>query len=106
MKRKIIGSFGIVTTLSTSTMANKKQNKLKKPPPSLSPPLIEEVLRFIEYHPAERFTKNLRKMLLEFLQHDSAIEANYLNDLLYDLEGLFGVLDAILDNQKGKSFDN
>ena len=63
--------------------------------PSISPELTEAFVRFIEYHPAKRFDKNLRKLLLEFLQYDGAIEAGYLNDLLFDLEGLFELLDTI-----------
>lgn len=70
----------------------------KKKTPSLSPELTDEVRRFIEYHPAKRFDKNLRKMLIEFLQFDGAVEAVYLNDLLYDLEGLFTLLDAIQED--------
>ena len=70
----------------------------KKNPPSLSPALKDELLRFIEYHPAKRFDRNLRKLLLEFLQYKGAIEAEYLNDLLYDLEGLFDLLDAIQEH--------
>lgn len=77
-------------------MANKKKT------PSLSPELTDEVLRFIEYHPAKRFDKNLRKMLIEFLQFDGAVEAVYLNDLLYDLEGLFTLLDAIQEDGQSK----
>jgi hypothetical protein len=70
--------------------------------PTLSPALTDEVLRFIEYHPARRFDKNLRKMILEFLQFDGAMEAGYLNDLLYDLEGLFTLLDAIQEDSETK----
>ena len=66
-----------------------------KKDPSISPELAEAFIRFIEYHPAKRFDKNLRKLLLEFLQYDGAVEAGYLNDLLFDLEGLFELLDAI-----------
>lgn len=97
MKPKTIGSTGILTTLSISTMAAKK--KL----PSLSPALTDEVLRFIEYHPAKRFDKNLRKLLIEFLQFDGAMEAGYLDDLLYDLEGLYTLLDAIQAEAEIKS---
>lgn len=75
-------------------MAGKKRSKSKEAF-ALSPTLQEEFLRFIEYHPAGRFSKNLRNMLLEFLQFDGAIEAGYLNDLIYDLEGLFALLDVI-----------
>lgn len=57
--------------------------------------LRAKFIRFIEYHQAARVSKNLRMMLLEFLQHDGAIEADYLKKLLYDLEGLFALLDAI-----------
>lgn len=70
-------------------MATKKQIL------TLSPRISEEVRQFVEYHPAKRFDKNLRKLLLEFLQFEGAIEAIYLKDLLYDLEGLFALLDAI-----------
>lgn len=75
-------------------MAGKKHSKSKEAF-AVSPTLHEEFLRFVEYHPARRFSKNLRNMLLEFLQFDGAIEAGYLEDLLYDLEGLFSLLDAI-----------
>ncbi len=75
-------------------MAGKKHSKSKEAV-ALSPTLKEEFLRFMEYHPASRFSKNLRNMLLEFLQFDGAIEVGYLEDLLYDLEGLFVLLDAI-----------
>ncbi|HMR56641.1 MAG TPA: hypothetical protein PKC10_04935 [Cyclobacteriaceae bacterium] len=68
----------------------KRGNEVK-----LTPTLRAELVRFIEYHPADRVSKNLRMMLLEFLQHEGAIEADYLKKLLYDLEGLFELLDAI-----------
>jgi len=80
-------------------MAGKKHSKLNMAF-ALSPTLREEFLRFIEYHPASRFSKNLRNMLLAFLQFDGAIEAGYLNDLLYDLEGLFALLDVIEAEKK------
>lgn len=57
--------------------------------------ITTELMRFIEYHPPERFRKNLRKMLFEFLMSDGAVESSYLKDLLYDLDGLFELLDAI-----------
>lgn len=75
-------------------MAGKKRSKSKEAF-ALSPTLQEDFLRFIEYHPPGRFSKNLRNMLLEFLQFDGAIEAGYLNNLLYDIEGLFSLLDVI-----------
>lgn len=63
--------------------------------------IAAELMRFIEYHPATRFKKNIRKMLLEFLMSEGAVENLYLKDLLYDLEGLFELLDVIeLDDGK------
>lgn len=53
--------------------------------------------RFIEYHPPNRFSRNLRKMLLEFLLTQGGDEGVYFKDLLYDLEGLFELLDVIED---------
>ena len=63
--------------------------------PVLAPSVKAGMLHFIEYHPASRFSRNLRSMLLEFLMFDGAAEASYLNDLLYDLEGLFQLLEVI-----------
>lgn len=79
-KRKATGKSGI---------------KRVRRPPAQNTPLQEEFLRFIEYHPSRRFNRNLRKMLLEFMMSDVAVEAFYIKDLLYDLEGLFDLLDAI-----------
>jgi hypothetical protein len=68
----------------------------------VSPDIAAEFLRFMEYHPAERVKKNIRKMLFEFLMSEGGVENLYLKDLLYDLEGLFELLDVIevADRQK------
>lgn len=84
----------ILIQISTS-MRNDKR-------PSLSNSITTEVIRFIEYHPAKRFERNLRKLIIEFLQCQGAPETPYLNDLLYDLEGLFVLLDAIQDDGEEK----
>jgi len=55
----------------------------------------EAVVHFREYHPVDRFSRNLRTLLIEFLMYDGAIEANYLQDLLYDIQGLFELLEVI-----------
>ena len=68
--------------------------------------LQQELIRFFEYHPPSRFSKNLRSMLLEHLMHDGAVEANYLKDLLFDLEGLFEVLDAAEAAEKAREGNN
>lgn len=62
--------------------------------------IVEELMRFMEYHPAARVKKNMRKMLLEFLMSEGGVEKIYLNDLLYDVEGLFELLDVIEEEEK------
>jgi len=55
----------------------------------------EAIIHFREYHQVHRFSRNLRTMLVEFLMYDGAIEASYLQDLLYDIQGLFDLLDVM-----------
>ena len=62
--------------------------------------LRDEFLRFMDFHSARRFRRNLRKMLLEFMMYEGALEAIYLKDLIYDLDGLFDLLDAIHEVQE------
>lgn len=61
----------------------------------VSQKLLEQFERFYEYHPARRLSRNLRSMLLEFLMYDGSAEAEYLRDLVIDLDGLFTLLDAM-----------
>jgi hypothetical protein len=66
-----------------------------------SPELIEKFERFIEYHPARRLSRNLRSLLLEFLMYDGSSEAEYLKELVVDLDGLFELLDVVDEKYKG-----
>ena len=68
----------------------------------LSKAVGEELIRFKEYHPVERFSRNLRTLLIEFLMYEGAIEASYLQDLLYDLQGLFDLLEVIQSENETK----
>lgn len=61
----------------------------------ISQELLEAFERFNEYHPAKRFSRNLRSLLLEFLMYDGSAEAEYLRDLMIDMDGLFTLLDAM-----------
>jgi hypothetical protein len=61
----------------------------------ISHDLLEQFERFYEYHPARRLSRNLRSLLLEFLMYDGSAEAEYLRDLVIDLDGLFSLLDAM-----------
>jgi hypothetical protein len=55
--------------------------------------LIEAFAHFLEGHPPERFSHNLTSLLLEFMTYDEALELPYLQDLAFDLKGLFELLD-------------
>ena len=70
--------------------------------PILTNILKEEFTRFIEYHPAARVSLNLRKMLLEFMMYDGAVEALYLQDLIYDLDAIFNLLDVVQSESRDK----
>ena len=63
--------------------------------PILGKDLEEALFHFKEYHPAKRLSRNLRTMLIDFLMYEGAVEVSYLEDLLYDLQALFALLDAI-----------
>jgi hypothetical protein len=71
---------------------------LDAPRAIISQELLEQFERFYEYHPAKRFSRNLRSMLLEFLMYDGSAEAEYLRELMIDLDGLFSLLDAMEDD--------
>lgn len=76
--------------------SNSKKNARKSSSsPALSPIVVEELSRFIQFHSAARLSRNLRTLLLEFLLYDGSPGAVYLRDLVEDLEGLFSLLDAI-----------
>ncbi len=70
-------------------------NELIAPRAIISHELLEQFERFYEYHPARRLSRNLRSLLLEFLMYDGSAEAEYLRDLVIDLDGLFALLDAM-----------
>lgn len=69
--------------------------------PVLSDTLATEFVQFLEYHDAKQFSRNLRKMLIEFLMREGSLESVYLKDLLYDIEGLFELLDVIESEEEG-----
>jgi len=50
---------------------------------------------FIEQHPPLRLSRNLRKMLLHFLMSEGGLEESYNEDLLYDLDALFSLIEEI-----------
>lgn len=71
-----------------------------EPKKTASPKLIEAFERFAEYHPARRFSRNLRSLLLEFLMYDGSAEAEYLQELVVDMDGLFDLLEVTEEEWK------
>ena len=61
----------------------------------ISPALEYEFICFIENHSAKRFNRNLRRMLLEHLMSKGGMESPYMQYLLFDLEGLFELLEVV-----------
>lgn len=77
-------------------MAQRKSKQSRRSAnPRLSKALTEELVRFIEYHPAKRLSVNLRRMLLEYMMCEGTTENTYISDLLYDLAAFFELLDLI-----------
>ncbi len=69
--------------------------KAKSKAPILSASLEEAFSDFIENHPAERFRKNLSRMIIAHMIYESHSSSPYMAETLLDLEGLFVLLDAI-----------
>jgi hypothetical protein len=77
------------------TKKKANQKKARGPDFTVTPKLQEAFVRFLEYHPAKRFSVNLRSWLLEFLMYDGSAEAEYLYHLVIDLDGLFELLEVV-----------
>lgn len=89
-------------------MASKKRINQKKSNGvdlTVTPRLQEAFVRFLEYHPAKRFSVNLRSWLLEFLMYEGSAEAEYLYHLVIDLDGLFELLEVVQEEWRGESFE-
>lgn len=61
----------------------------------LTKPMEEALLTFIEYHPPARVSRVLRRMLVQWLMPDSAVEERDFRDIMYDVEGVFELLDGV-----------
>jgi hypothetical protein len=82
-----------------------RTNTITVPDFTVTPRLQEAFVRFLEYHPAKRFSVNLRSWLLEFLMYDGSAEAEYLYHLLVDLDGLFELLEVVQEEWKGERME-
>jgi hypothetical protein len=95
MKKKKRQSKDNQKLVKPSNDTDPKSQEQKPDQPIVSQNLIIQFLRFYEYHPAGRLSRNLRSLVLEFLMYDGSAEAEYLRDLVVDLDGLFSLLDEM-----------
>lgn len=91
---------GVLVEEATDRNEARKSSEVEElvidaPRATISQELLEQFERFYEYHPARRLSRNLRSLLLEFLMYDGSAEAEYLRDLVIDLDGLFSLLDSM-----------
>lgn len=59
------------------------------------PSLQEAFIQCLEYHPAKRFSRIFEEYYGYNPPHSEAVESIYLDQTLWDLEGLFNQLDLI-----------
>lgn len=76
---------------NSSSTRQRRRRAAKAQQPVLSDRLQEAFIAFLEHHPLQRFTPNLRRMTLQFMMTGGA-ESIHLFDLLLDLDGLFDLL--------------
>jgi hypothetical protein len=55
-----------------------------------------------EYRSAKRLSKNIRRILIEYLMQNEAGQSIYLYETLMDLHGLFELLDVAEEEWEGK----
>ncbi len=77
--------------MSTTTTPTKK----------LSPILKHQLRQFCENHYPDRVSRNLRRMLLDYLDNELQIGIpNYLEELLFQLNDLFDLLDVAAEETR------
>lgn len=75
-------------------MKLKVRRRRKSKTATLSRKLQGEFIRFLEYGPVSSVSRNLRRMVLEYLMQDGVVGSIYLHETLSDLHRLFELLDA------------
>ncbi|MBO9730778.1 MAG: hypothetical protein J7623_19210 [Chitinophaga sp.] len=76
-------------------MKNNKLPKLK-----VSKPLKKEFKQFLEYHPAKRVNRNLRRAFVSYIQHTLDGVPLDMDDIIWDISSLMELLDVAEDETK------
>jgi hypothetical protein len=80
--------------IKSPSIKDGKESKAKMAEPTLSRAVQEALIHFLEHHSAKMISKNLRRMLVEYLMQNVAGESIYLYETLKGLHGLFELLDV------------
>lgn len=64
--------------------------------PILSKPLLDAIVQFLQYTPAQRLSRNLRNMLIYYTLYEQDGYPSDMQDLLMDLLNLFRLLDTAI----------
>jgi hypothetical protein len=84
-------------------LSKRKTESHQLPKAVLNRKLQEAFIHFLEYHPAKRLSKNLRRMFMEYLRYQDIGVSIYFEETLKDLDGLFDLLDIIEEQWKTNS---
>jgi HEPN domain-containing protein len=69
---------------------------------ALSPELNEELVKFFEVHPPRRVSRNLRRVLLDYLRDQLETGSPlFIDELLWDMYDLFDLLDIATTETRG-----
>jgi hypothetical protein len=68
--------------------------------PALSQALQAAFIEFLQQQPAKDFSRNLRRMLIEYLMSESGRSSVYIVDTLAGLDLLFDLLDVAEEEWK------
>lgn len=68
---------------------------MKTASPLISLEKQEALLHFVETHPMDRVSRNLRRVLVQALESDGFTEALDFKEIVHDLDGLFLLLDSL-----------
>jgi len=71
--------------------------------PAISKELLKAFCQFVEQHPAKRISRNLRKVFMAFLESSLNVMPINLDDIIWDIECLMELLDAIEDHETNKA---
>ncbi len=86
-------------------MAKKKSKTSKEENPKLSKEAIERMEHFFSCHPPKYFNRNLRSLIVDWMDLNNIGEADFQEELLAQLNSFFPVLDFIEDEGKFGSED-